>query len=305
VTGRRLGPVVTAVVLVVLAASFVGIQVWRDEIYGEPGSGEAVLYIRSSDVMRRLALGFSPLLADVYWVRTVQYYGGTRLSTSKTKRYDLLFPLLDIATSLDPQFNIAYRFGAIFLAEAYPGGAGQPAAAIRLLQKGFRANPQRWHYLQDIGFVYYWWLGDYRAAGEWFKKASEIPGAPWWLQSLAGVTLAQGGDRETSRQLWRAMADTADNDWVRNSAARRLAQLDALDQIDHWNAVVAAFRARTGGGPVSWEALVRAGAIQGIPLDPSGEVPFFLDPATGTVTVSPASPLYPLPVGSQAGKAVR
>jgi tetratricopeptide (TPR) repeat protein len=303
VSPRRLRRVVTLLVLVALVASSVGVQVWRDRVYGEPGAGESVLYIRSGDAMRRLALGFSPLLSDVYWVRAVQYYGGTRLSTSTVKRYDLLYPLLDIATSLDPRFNIAYRFGSIFLAETYPGGAGRPDQAILLLEKGFRANPARWHYLQDIGFVYYWWVGDYRKAGEWFTRAAEIPGAPWWLRSLAAMTLAQGGDRESSRRLWQAMYETADNDWMRNSASRRLAQLDALDAIDRLRAAAAEFQARTGTFPPSWDALVRARLIRGVPLDPSGAA-FVLDPRGG-VTLSPTSPLNPLPVGSQAARAAR
>jgi len=303
VTPSRRTPVVTAIVLASLTASFVGIEVWRDAAYGEPAPADSVLYIRSGEAVRRMALGFSPLLADVYWVRTVQYYGGTRLSTGKAKRYDLLYPLLDIATSLDPRFNIAYRFGSIFLAETYPGGAGRPDQAIALLQKGFRANPLRWHYLQDIGFVYYWWLGDYRQAGEWFMKAAEVPGAPWWLRSLAGVTLAQGGDRQSSRRLWQSMRESADNEWLRNNAALRLAQLDALDAIDQLTAIVAGFKARAATTPLSWEALVRARLLRGIPLDPSG-APYALDAQTGTVTLSPASPLNPLPVGSQAAPAM-
>ena len=56
--------------------------------------------------------------------------------------YALLYPLLDITTTLDPLFNIAYRFGAIFLAEAYPAGAGRPDLAIALLEKGI-ARPTR------------------------------------------------------------------------------------------------------------------------------------------------------------------
>lgn len=305
--GRR----AAIVVCLVLIAAFVGLSIWRDSVYGEPGPGASVLYVRSGPAMRRLALGFAPLLADVYWVRAVQYYGSTRLSTGKKKSYDLLYPLLDIATSLDPRFNIAYRFGSLFLAEAYPGGAGRPDQAIQLLEKGFRDNPQRWQYLQDIGFVYYWWLGDYQAAGEWFTKASTIPGAPWWLQSLAGVTKAQGGDRESSRRLWRAMQETADNEWVRNNAAWRLAQLDALDAIDRLEAVVAEFRKRTGAAHASWEALVRAGLLRGIPLDPRG-IPldpggkaFVLDSATGSVTLSPESSLNPLPVGRQTARSAR
>ena len=50
--------------------------------------------------------------------------------------YPLLYPLLDLTTTLDPVFNIAYRFGSIFLAEPYPGGAGRPDLAITLLEKG-------------------------------------------------------------------------------------------------------------------------------------------------------------------------
>jgi hypothetical protein len=304
VIARRLGPAVTMLVLLALAASFVGLQVWRDRAYGEPGPGESVLYVRSGEAMRRMALGFAPVLADVYWVRAVQYYGGTRLSTSGTKRYDLLYPLLDITTSLDPRFNIAYRFGAIFLAEAYPGGAGRPDQAILLLEKGFRENPARWHYLEDIGFVFYWWVGDYRKAGEWFTKASQVPGAPWWLRPLAAVTSAQGGDRESSRRLWQAMQDTADNEWMRRTAELRLAQLDALDGIDRLAAAAAEFRARTGAFPGSWDAMVRARLIRGVPLDPGG-VPFVLDPQAGTVTLSPESPLNPLPAGPQAARAAR
>lgn len=303
-TPNRPGPIATTLVLVLLLATFVVAEVWRDRVYGEPAAGESVLYVRSGEAMRRVALGFSPLLADVYWVRAVQYYGGTKLSKDQKKRYDLLFPLLDITTSLDPQFNIAYRFGSIFLAEAYPGGAGRPDLAIALLEKGYHANPARWHYLQDIGFVYYWWVGDYQKAGEWFTKASEIPGAPWWLKSLAAVTLAQGGDRESSRRLWRAMHDTAENDWVRTNAAHRLAQLDALDAIDQLTAAAGQFKARTGAFPSSWEDLVRARMIRGVPLDPQG-APFRLDPAAERVTLSPESPLNPLPAGSQAARAPR
>jgi len=257
-----------------------------------------VLYIRSGDALRRMSLSFTPLVADIYWIRAVQYFGSTRLKPSSSRNYDLLYPLLDITTSLDPRFVIAYRFGSIFLAEGYPGGPGRPDQAIALLEKGFRADPTRWRYLQDIGFVHYWWLGDYRTAAAWFQKAAEIPGAPWWLRSLAAVTLAQGGDRRSSRALWQSLRESADNEWLRNNATLRLAQLDALDAIDQLTAVAAAYRARTGEFPASWDALVRARLLSATPLDPGG-VAYVLDPATGAVTLGPASPLHPLPVGGQ------
>lgn len=298
-SGRRAAPIAAGLLLATLVAAFVGLELWRDAAYGEPSAGESVLYIRSGETVKRLSLSNAALLADLYWVRAVQYYGGNRLSKLPNRRYDLLYPLLDITTSLDPQFNIAYRFGAIFLAESYPGGAGRPDLAIALLEKGSRSNPTRWQYLQDIGFVHYWWRNDFLAAAAWFRKAGDVPGAPWWLRSLAAVTLAQGGDRRSSRLLWQSLGDTGGDAWLRRNAAFRLAQLDALDAIDRLSALVRAHEARTGRWPSGWEVLVREGVIGGIPPDPTG-VPYALDGDTGAVTLSPSSSLNPLPTGARA-----
>jgi tetratricopeptide (TPR) repeat protein len=301
---RGARPLVFGLAMAALAVSVVAVEIWRDRVYGEPAPGDSVLYIRSGEALRRLSLSFTPIVADIYWIRAVQYYGGTRLSKSTSKSYDLLYPLLDITTSLDPRFVVAYRFGSTFLAEGYPGGPGRPDLAVALLEKGFKADPGRWRYLQDIGFVYYWWLGDYRRAAEWFEKAAAVPGAPWWLRSLAAVTLTQGGDRRSSRVLWQSLRESADNDWVRNNANRRLAQLDALDAIDQLTAIVAAFRARSGQAPGSWEVLVRARMLTGVPADPAG-VPYVLDRATGSVGLAAESPLNPLPVGDQVNRPAR
>ena len=115
----------------------------------------------SGPLAQRLALGFDNLVADVYWMRAVIYYGGQRRAERQRPQaanFDQLFPLLDLVTSLDPHFKVAYRFGAIFLAEAYPGGAGRPDQAVHCCRKASSTTPERWEYFQDIGFVYYWWL---------------------------------------------------------------------------------------------------------------------------------------------------
>jgi tetratricopeptide (TPR) repeat protein len=283
------------VLLVALVAAAVGIEIVRDQAFPLAETSRDVLYVRSGAFLSKAALSYDALLADVYWIRAIQHFGGTRRSSDPAKKYDLLYPLLDITTTLDPSFNIAYRFGAIFLAEPFPGGAGQPALAVTLLEKGMKARPDRWQYLQDAGFVYYWSLRDFKTAAAWFEKASEIPGAPWWLSSLSAVTRAQGGDRRGSRQLWQQILETADNQWLRNEATRRLVQLDALDQIDQLRAIVAGFTRETGRRPASWEDLVRAGLLRGVPLDPTG-VSYVLDPQTGAVTVAHESKLYPLPI---------
>lgn len=236
----------------------------------------ALLYVRAPAIARRAALGYKGLAADAYWIRALQHFGQERLSPpSHLRTYALLYPLLDLATTMDPYFSIAYRFGAIFLGEPYPGGPGRPDLAVALLKKGLAAQPEKWQYMQDLGFVDYWHLHDYRAAADAFQRAAAMPGAPNWMRPLAAVTLAEGGNRNASRALWTQIAQ-ADEIWLRDSARLRLAQLDAMDVMDAWR------RARA------------AGQRPAVPLDPSG-TPFVVDPATGDLTVARESRLFPLP----------
>src|SRR4029453_9632855 len=73
-----------------------------------------LLYVSTPAVARRMALGYTGLAADVYWIRTLQHFGQERLSPpTHVRTYALLYPLLDLTTTLDPNFSIAYRFGPI------------------------------------------------------------------------------------------------------------------------------------------------------------------------------------------------
>src|SRR4029453_17525035 len=121
---------------------------------------------------------------DVYWIRTIQHYGRDRKSKRSDGRFELLYPLLDLTPTLDPYFNIAYRFGAIFLAQPAPYGPDRVDQAIALLEKGISNNPNKWKYALDIGFIYYWYgpgrhdeVSDFRTAAAWFERAAAMPGA--------------------------------------------------------------------------------------------------------------------------------
>ncbi len=287
-------PVPFAVAMMTLVALFVSSEEVRDRVYAASRLETRLLYIPDGEVLDRMALSFDVLLADVYWIRALQHYGGAKRSEDDEKSYELLGPLLDIATTLDPRFSAAYRFGAIFLTEGYPNGPGRPDLAIALLQKGIEEMPDKWEYYMDIGFIHYWWLREYDTAAAWFEKAADVPGASWWLRSLAATTLAAGGSRASSRRLWQQMYDTADHDWIRSEAARRLTQLQALDDIDQLIVAVQRFIEQRGRPPRSWEELVDARLLAGFPVDPAGW-PYVIDDANGTINVSSNSELFPLP----------
>ena len=292
----------TAVIAVVLVAGAARLQAVREARYPPPSTAQEMLYLQSGTTARRLAGAYAALMADAYWIRTLQYYGVRKLRLAKElaeqapptpESYDLLHPMLDLTTTLDPRFNIAYRFGSVFLSEPYPSGPGRSDLSIALLEKGLRTQPTKWAYMQDIGFVHYWYDHDYRAAADAFRKASEMPGAPWWLASLAATTLATGGDRQSSWRMWDSIRQSAETEWLRKDAERRLTQLRALNEIDDLQNVVNGYRRQAGQPPADWSVLVRARTIRGVPLDPSG-TPYELTP-DGQVTLSRASPLAPLP----------
>lgn len=244
-----------------------------------------VLYLPSGPVLRRLSLGHEGLLADVYWTRVVQYFGRKRLA--QATRYELLGPLLRITTELDPHLLIAYRFGSIFLAEKPPGGAGKPEEALQLLRRGIVANPEYWRLWEDLGFIYYWDLKDYASAARVFRIGSERPGAMVWMKVLAATVAAQGGERQSSRLLWSEIYRHADNDQIRESALEHLAALEAQDQMERLNELLARYQAREGQMPRSLRELVMAGYLPAVPKDPSG-VPYLVGPE-GRAALAPES----------------
>jgi tetratricopeptide (TPR) repeat protein len=278
----------------VLLAGAAGVLHARESRLPLPVSTERLMYLRSGRIADRVFLSFDALAADVYWIRAIQHYGRDRKSSRTTDRFALLQPLLDLTTTLDPHFNLAYRFGSIFLSIPPPNGPGRTDQAIALLEKGLDHNPRRWQYAYDIGFVHYWYTGDYTQAAHWFERAADIPGAPDWLRPIAATALVTGGDRTDARRLLEELR-TSDEDYIRNAADRGLAQLQALDAIDDLSGIVQAFADRTGRYPRGWGDLIEAGAIGGVPLEPTTGQPFHYDPATHGVTLAPGSPLFPLP----------
>jgi hypothetical protein len=224
----------------------------------------------------------------------VVYFGRQGLSKDASKNYDLLYPMLDLVTTLDPRFTVAYRFGAIFLSETAPNGPGRPDLAISLLERGVERSPQRWEYMHDIGFVYYWHNRDFEKGARWLERASEVPGAPIWLKSTAANMHSERGNRESARQLWRQIGESAEAESMVTLAKLRLAQFDAMDAIDVLDEVLARFKAANGRMPQDWREVVAARLLRGIPRDPAG-VPYEIDSAGQTARVAEQSPLMPMP----------
>jgi tetratricopeptide (TPR) repeat protein len=272
------------ILLALLAAAVPFLQNRVDRLAGEQHDDE-IGYVWSAGAAKRLFPGFEGVVADLYWIRTLQYFGRQQ-AFAQNKKFQLLESLIDVTVTLDPRFEIAYTYGGIFLSMPYPQGAGRPDRGVALLDRGARAMPRSWFLQQLRGYLAASLLNDTPRAVASLNEAAQLPGAPFWLHTLAAELAARGGERQKSREIWNTLARELDPTFKR-LAVPQLQRLDALDQLDAIDAAIAAYRKETGGNPPSLSALRLAAA----PVDPTGK-PYVYDPADGRARISRESTLW-------------
>ena len=224
--------------------------------------------LRSAKLVKAMSLEYAPLLADIYWTRAVQYYGNKHVRGQAN--LELLWPLLDITTTLDSNLLISYRFGAMFLSQAAPSGAGRPDLAVQLIQRGIRENPEYWRLYEDLGFVYYFDLKDYQRAADAFLEGSKRPNAQLWMKVMAARVAGEGESYETSMFLWKDIYDSTADPSIKENAQMHLRLLKVKEDCKQLDALADEYAGRYGRRPARMSELVQAGLIGGIPGDPLG-----------------------------------
>ncbi len=224
--------------------------------------------LRSGKLVKVMSLEYAPLLADIYWTRVVQYYGNKHVR--RQANLELLWPLLDITTTLDPNLLISYRFGAMFLSQRAPTGAGRPDLAVQLIRRGIQANPDYWRLYEDLGFVYYFDLKDYQKASEAFLEGSKKPNAQVWMKVMAAKVAAEGESFATSMFLWKDIYDSTPDPSVKKNALLHLQLLKVNEDCKQLDALTDEYAKRYGRRPARMNDMVQAGLLRGIPGDPLG-----------------------------------
>jgi hypothetical protein len=261
------GLVLPAVLALGLAAVWV-LQEGIDAQQGQLRLEQDDLLLRSGSTVKRLSLEYAPLMGAIYWTRAVQYYGDKH--RLRERGLDLLWPLLDIATTLDPNLLAAYRFGSMFLSDAPPRGAGRPDLAVKLLERGIQANPNDWQLYQDLGNVYYFDAKDYVKAAAAFEEGSKNPKAMIWMKVLAAKIAGQGQSLDTSYFLWQQVYDTTTDELIRKNAASHLRLLKADLDLRALDQRLDEYEKQTGKRAKRMSELVEAGLLKKLPTDVDG-----------------------------------
>ena len=283
------------VVAFLLAASAVPVSLNRvDGVMAQLGPEPDVSSVWTGPVVRAFSLGFADVLADLYWLRAVQYYGRQKTAEAPSGYADLA-PLLETAAELDPRFELVYLYGSVFLSEQMPIGAGQPDKGVAFLKKGADRNPASWSLRKDQGFLTFVYLNDAVEGAAVLRQASEIPGSAPWLKPLAAKILSDGGKLEASLQMWTLIRDQSEPGVLRENAVaqldvvrNRIFARDLQSQID-------GYRTRTGDETSTLEQLRAKGVVSS--SRDLADFPFEFDVLTGTLMISKRSPLWRRPSG--------
>ncbi|HXM65230.1 MAG TPA: hypothetical protein VN911_00755 [Candidatus Acidoferrum sp.] len=255
-----------------LAAS--SLVLHRTDLLRPQATLDEVLFLNSPKLIKRASLGYDGLMACIYWTRAVQYFGSQY--HHNTPNYNLLAPLLEITTHLDPHLTVAYDFGSSFLASRQYG-AGEPERAIALMNYGIQNNPDDWRLYYDLGFIYYMELTDYKGAADAFDRGSRVPNAHPFVKILAAQMAQHAGEYQTARMLWSATYQTTKDKQIKENALEHLRALRVDEDVTHLQEAVTHFGERTGRLPASMTELIGSMGLPKVPVDPDGH-PYKLTP---------------------------
>ena len=275
---------------VVLFFGFAGVWQLQHNIDLEKSSVQTEqdqVALRSAKVLKIVSLEYAPLVAAIYWTRVVQYFGEKH--RFHQTNLDLLWPLLDITTTLDPHLMPAYRFGSTFLSDHPPRGEGRPDLAVKLLERGIKANPDEWRLYQDLGNVYYFDAKDYAKASQAFAEGGKNPKSMIWMKVMAAKIASEGESPETSFFLWQQVYQSSKDPAVQRNAEEHLKLAKVELDLREINRLAAVFEQQTEHPATRMDELIDAGLLKGQPEDPEG-YPYILG-QDGKAQLNPRSPL--------------
>lgn len=187
--------------------------------------------------VRMASFGFDSIVADYYWLVTVQLVGGDRGDT--VRHSARIGRLIDIVTTLDPYVDHPYRFAAVWLT----GNRDDVLTANRLLERGIAYHPLDWRNRYHLGFNHFFYLEDLVTAADHLHAAVPLEGSPHYLGALVARLRSSVGGIEIAAGFLQEMMRTSQDPYERASYAKALDEIETerrarvLDdaRIEFWN----------------------------------------------------------------------
>ncbi len=194
---------------------------------------EDILYLPKVSALSAMSLGHHELAASMIFVRATVYFGGEM--ATKGKLYTFLDNYLDTIVTLDPQFELAYRWAGT--ATMYNGRSvtnDMVKRANHYLILGNQHFPQSWQFPWMIGCNYMFELQAkdakekqelQRIGADWIRQAALLGSSPAWAALLAAQIMRKEGKSEASVRYLEEVYLTTNDDQTREEIRKRLLSL--------------------------------------------------------------------------------
>lgn len=217
----------------------------------------------SKEALGLMSLTYDSLVADYYWLRTINEFGDIRKHRAK---YPNLIALTQRVLYLDPYFKTGYMFAGTALTV----NTLDPHYSVELLEKGMRFRPDAWEVPFYLGFNYYYFLGDFERAASAMAQAALVPGAPEVARGLATRLAAEAGRPEVGIHMIDSILETIDDETTRKEYIQRRNILLTELRLSWLRQAVEHYRAQQHVCPTSLNDLVESGLMREIPEEPLG-----------------------------------
>ena len=239
---------------------------------------EDLAHIPRGEYLKPVLLGYQHFGADVLWLRMVQVLGKTRQTSDD---FEWFYHALDVVTSLDPLYTYAYQVGGIVLTET----AHRVDLSNSILRKGLGSNATAWWLPFNLGYNYFFYVGDAKRAADYMAQAAQLPGRPDYVPGLATRMYAEAGSPDVALDFLEAMWRQTKDERIKQELEMRIKELVLERDLGKLERAADDYHQHHGKFPKRLKDLVADGRLAAIPQEPFGGE-YVLDSKLGKVTSS-------------------
>jgi micrococcal nuclease len=179
---------------------------------------DVYLYLPSGNYLRTLSMGNPSFLGDLIMARALTYFGSHYYQ--RGYKYEWLYHLFDVLTDIDPYNKESYLIGARLLTLV------DVNLSNKLLEKGMSYHPDYWKIPELIGFNYFYHLKEPAKAAKYYEIASNLPGHPPYVPSLAGKFYSEIGMLEEAIKVLRNFYETTEDKRLKEDFGEQIEELE-------------------------------------------------------------------------------
>lgn len=243
---------------------------------------DRIFLLPRKEVLEVLSLGHEKTVADLLWIRAVQFFGGNYTTLTRAGfeyKGEGIRNLFYIVQYLDPKFYQVYPFGAFVFTE----GLNDPKEAIAFLKRGSEVFPEDWELLFQAAFTAFYYLKDNEVALEMAERAGERPGVPAHVKRFRGQILSRLGQYEASIEYFQRLIEESQSEIQQRIARQNRDRTIRERNLFILTQKVQEYREQFGEPPGELEDLVRRGLLRALPADPEEGESYYYNPLTEEV----------------------